>query len=508
MSEVRQIYYRGSLKFCNYSCSYCPFSKGKRSERQLEQDEKELFRFVELLQEKEFRGAVQIVPYGEALIHKYYWEALAKLSKLPNIEAVGAQSNFSFPVSQMLQVFEQAGGQKEKLRLWGTFHPEMVSVEKFLSQCQTLQREEVLFCVGAVGVPKETSLLQTLRRELDSSVYMWINKMDGLGRNYTEEEKKTFCEIDEYFELELRHHKANPQRCGSATLIDAKGDMYSCNLCRQKIGNIYAKDFEDLLNAERICKRKECDCYISYSNRKDMEELVFFHPYPAFRIPFYRRAVFFDVDGTLVFEGEKEINERRATWLRRLAGHSNIYLATSLPFEDAMKKVRPVADVICGGVFAGGGRLRWKEQAETKECFFPLEVKWLKRAEELQKEFGFRIRKYTRKNVIYKVVFSFFSEQILEEEQQLLENELWGGNLDFHIVKEENKWEITAKETGKLAGIRHICEMKGMTLREVAVFGNSEADLEMMKAVSFSVAAKGSSEQVKKAATIHVEGML
>ena len=50
-------------------------------------------------------GAVQIVPYGEALIHPYYWEGLAALSRSPVIDAVGAQSNFSFPTEEMLSVY-------------------------------------------------------------------------------------------------------------------------------------------------------------------------------------------------------------------------------------------------------------------------------------------------------------------------------------------------------------------------------------------------------------------
>lgn len=62
-------------------------------------------------------GAVQIVPYGEALIYPYYWEGLAALSKSPVIDAVGAQSNFSFPVKEMLSVYRNHGGELEKLRL-------------------------------------------------------------------------------------------------------------------------------------------------------------------------------------------------------------------------------------------------------------------------------------------------------------------------------------------------------------------------------------------------------
>ncbi len=197
---VRQIYYRGSLRFCNYSCGYCPFSKEKKSRRQLEEDERELFQFVEEIGQKKFAGAIQIVPYGEALIHRYYWRALAKLSRLSQIEAVGAQSNFSFSVEQMLGEFEKAGGEREKLRLWGTFHPDMVSEQDFLGVCHELKEAGVLFCAGAVGVPENVSLLLRIREKLDPTVYFWINKMDGLGRKYSREEIQAFSGL--YFAMQ------------------------------------------------------------------------------------------------------------------------------------------------------------------------------------------------------------------------------------------------------------------------------------------------------------------
>ncbi len=283
---VRQIYYRGSLRFCNYSCGYCPFSKEKESK--LEEDERGLFQFVEEIGQKKFAGAIQIVPYGEALIHRYYWRALAKLSRLSQIEAVGAQSNFSFSVEQMLGEFEKAGGEREKLRLWGTFHPDMVSEQDFLRVCHELKEAGVLFCAGAVGVPENVSLLLRIRENLDPAVYFWINKMDGLGRKYSREEIQAFSGLDPYFPLELRHYKADAAHCGSALFCNAKGEMYACNRCRRKSANLYGDPEETLWHISenaRICDRRECDCYISYCNRDDLEELASFGPYPAFRIP-------------------------------------------------------------------------------------------------------------------------------------------------------------------------------------------------------------------------------
>lgn len=290
---IRQIYYRGSLDFCNFSCSYCPFSKKKESKQVLQRDRKELFRFVHEIIRTGFNGAIQIVPYGEAMLHEYYWEAMAELSRHEKIQAVGAQSNFSFPVERMLRVFVDAGGRREKLRLWGTFHPEMIGLDDFLAQCRILQEAGILFCVGSVGVPGNIRILQKLRERLEDEIYMWINKMDGLGRRYTKEEIRLFAEIDPCFELELRrfqpHHTgsyADPSKglpCRDSLLIEGGGRIRPCVLCRQSMGDLYKDGWMNL--PEKSCSRKVCDCYLSYGSRSDIPELSVFCPYPAFRIP-------------------------------------------------------------------------------------------------------------------------------------------------------------------------------------------------------------------------------
>ena len=100
-------------------------------------------------------GAVLVVPYGEALLYPHYWEGLAALSQSARIDAAGAQSNFSFPAKQMLAVYRACGGDLQKLRLWGTFHPEMTSARQFADQCLYLASQGVSYCAGAVGDPRQ-----------------------------------------------------------------------------------------------------------------------------------------------------------------------------------------------------------------------------------------------------------------------------------------------------------------------------------------------------------------
>lgn len=498
--KKQQWYYRGSLKSCNYSCSYCPFSKKRSPSKKLEEDRQQLFRFIgKLKEQKNVGGAVQIVPYGEALIHKYYWEGLAELSRNERLDAVGAQSNFSFPVDEMLKLYEEQGGDIRKLRLWGTFHPEMTTVEEFLSQCETLRKWKVSFSVGVVGVPEQISHIRKLRDCLDDEIYLWVNQMDGLGRNYTESEIEAFLAIDEYFEMELKHHPADIELCKNSIFVEADGKMRKCNLCRQSMGNLY----EDNMQKSRVCLRKECSCYLAYNNRNE-QELFFFQPYPAFRIPVYPKAVFFDVDGTLVPPGARQVSDETGKRITALAKHCDVYLATSLPLEDAMRKTQNSSHVIRGGVFADGARcMIWKKEYDI---IYPMETAWLTHVDELKKKYGFHLHICRKEKSVYKVTLSFppgkfgrmesakdFAKQLMQE-LMITENCRW--------MLEDNCLQILRADRDKRTGILDISEKMGYKRDEIMVVGNSDNDVSMLEYFPFSVAVKNSSEQAKKAAKV------
>ena len=159
ITEKHTVLYRGSLKSCNYQCSYCPFSKHRGSAREYDRDREQWFRFVESLVGdgpsalERSVGAVMVVPYGEALIHDWYWQGLGRLTAGARLDCAGAQTNLSFSVSRSLDLYRQAGGQAEKLRLWATFHPEMTDVQTFAEQCRKICQAGVSICAGAGGVP-------------------------------------------------------------------------------------------------------------------------------------------------------------------------------------------------------------------------------------------------------------------------------------------------------------------------------------------------------------------
>lgn len=286
---MKQWFYRGSLKSCNYNCSYCPFSKNPSvSSEKLKRDEKDLVRFTDrILKFCEEHFAVMITPYGEALIHSYYIREMARLSLSPYVDFVGCQSNFSFSVSEILKMYEMCGGIMEKLRLWGTFHPEMILTEDFAEKCRRLYESRVSFSVGAVGIPEKIDEIRKLRELLPEGTYLWINRMEGLKRAYTDSEIKAFLKIDPYFFMELSENKSNKSACLDSVFVDADGTMKHCCLSGSEFGNLYEDDTEDYKSEgvlKNPCTRKRCSCFLAYCTQKK-PELSAMGKYPMFRIP-------------------------------------------------------------------------------------------------------------------------------------------------------------------------------------------------------------------------------
>lgn len=511
----RQWYYRGSLRACNYSCDYCPFSKHRISQRELQEDERAFFRFVDCflmrIQEDRASGhALQIVPYGEALVHEYYWRGLARVSRHFEVDAVGAQTNLSFPVEKMVSLYQQQGGDLQKLRLWCTYHPQMVSMEQFLESCQKLSGWKISYCVGVVGVPEHRERIQRLRDKLPEEVFLWINKMDGLKRNYTKKEIDAFLQIDPYFEQELTHHTNLPEvrSCGNQLFVEADGSISGCNLCRNHAGNIYDEHLD--FSTPPVCSRRECSCYLSYCNRHEAE-LLFLEPYPAYRIPRYPRAAFFDIDGTLLQSGEKSLSDKLLRKLHRLAEHTEIYVATSLPYEAARRKIKGLGDRLAGGVFGCGGLMVLFEDklpAEAGKSYGQYQC--LEIPEEsaasirpFEKKYGFRLHEYRWNQKLYKLTLEFPRRKgIVHWKQQQKREFVHALSVleQCQLLWEENCLEIVSTVAGKCRGVLQICEWRGYPREEVAVFGNSDQDAEMLAGFPFSVAVPGASKLAQKAA--------
>ncbi|NBJ93814.1 STM4011 family radical SAM protein [Parablautia muri] len=499
--------YRGSLKSCNYHCSYCPFSKHPMSGRELETDQNQWLSFLNGLEKYGTSmgiGALMVVPYGEALIHSWYLEGLAQVSSLSEIDAVGAQTNLSFPVQELLACFQRKGGDVKKLRLWATFHPEMVTVSEFVKKCRALMETGAKLCAGAVGAPENIGLLRQLREELPREIYLWINKMDGLRRRYTQEEEKAFSDIDPYFFRELIPVPADPAKCQGRLLVEGNGKIHTCNISREMGSS--RMEWEKAFFPAPLCRNKRCSCFLAYGGRNDFLNKMLFGEYPLFRIPRHPKAVFLDVEGTLLI-GKGIPKELSAHGGRRLpleekkecppdilAGLEALYrektwllFATTLPYQEAMKRCGRIWHLFRGGIFAGGAHLVLEEnegKKDSKRVYFHfLEGPWHEWLEPLKQKFSFRLFTYKRDGRLYKI--TLFRPSLRpwngREAGELFAAVPDTGREKARYLIEGNCMQIVPAKADKAEGVKTICKWLGISVRETFAAGDSKEDEGMVR---------------------------
>ena len=263
-----QIYYRGSLSSCNYSCGYCPFAKTKNTREELRQDQNEVERFTDWVSEQKSRSlSILFTPWGEALGHRYYRRALVELSRLPQVRRVCIQTNLSAPLID----FE--GASKDSLSLWVTFHPGETSLEKFLGKCRELDAMNVRYSVGIVGMRDHLNDMEELRRKLSDSVYLWVNAYKREPNYYKAEDLVRIRRVDRHFDINNQRYPSLGKACRAGEshfTIDGSGDVRSCHFVDQVIGNIFRDDISQLLTP-RLCPVESCGCYIGYIHRPELQ---------------------------------------------------------------------------------------------------------------------------------------------------------------------------------------------------------------------------------------------
>ncbi len=494
--------YRGFLKSCNYSCSYCPFSKHKSSSMELKKDEESLARFVghisdinkECDDQKYRISGVMITPYGEASIHPYYWEALAKLSVLQGMEKVGLQTNLSFDIDKMLAIYDQAGGDKTKLSVWATYHPEQVKESIFLLQCDKLLSWGVSFCVGAVGNPEKITELQSFYNKLPANVYFWINQMDGLKRNYTMEEVCDFCEMDPFFEEELKGHESDPSMCENRLFVEADGTMKSCNISRPKALNWY--DAAPWQMFEDHCTKRQCSCYLAYGGRRDFHKA--FGELSIFRVPKMFDAMFLDLDGTLIPEGKRDgLSDITRAKLKGLTRRMPIFLITSYPLEYVKQILKEDIYLFKGISCASGGLNLLLDQSGQKITdikIIPLQNLPISKIRSFAKKYHAHVSIYHYNKEIYKITIHgrkgfVWNETAVHEIKAFLP-------CGSRCFVEKHCLEIVSFEARKESAVQYFCKLLGLDVTRIYALGNDEEDKEMMKIMDSKNINQGENENV------------
>jgi hypothetical protein len=282
------ILYRGPLSSCNYSCAYCPFAKTTNTRTELEDDAQKLSRFVSWVAGRTESIGILFTPWGEALFHRHYQQAIAQLSHLPHIRRVAIQTNLSCRLDWL------RGCQPERVALWATYHPTQTSRARFLTQCRELDQLGVRHSVGAVGFKEAFPEIVALRGELNPDTYLWINATKREPDYYSAEDIARFSEVDPIFALNTVHHPSHGKSCRAGTSafsVDGDGTMRRCHFIKEPIGNIYDAGFERALT-KRPCANETCGCHIGYVHLDPLNLYSIFGEGVLERIPspqFWRR---------------------------------------------------------------------------------------------------------------------------------------------------------------------------------------------------------------------------
>lgn len=426
-----------------------------------------------------------IAPYGEVLGLDYYWTFLGQLTALPQIAMVGVQTNLSFGQEGFDQFIRQ-GGDRSKLTLWATYHPQMVTRANFLAQVDWVSAQ-VQLSVGTVGVPEALEEIRDLKAGLPHVVYLWINALDPPKRPYTIAEIEEFTAIDPLFPLELKSYPCDLSVCDGgrkSLFVTYQGEAYLCNKQKKSLGNLYTK--EPL--TPPLETKGRCDCYLSYCHRQDLPALEALGQGLGLRVPIHPpiKTICFDLDGTLLDETGR-LPESTIQAVAQLAKTCTIYLVTMRPMINALAKCGAIKPYLSGGVFASGAQIKdfTSGYGHTQPLSVTIEAQ------------GAKVRHYQEQGQIYKT--TILSGKQDDELYQTLQARY---GQDCTTTQEGRVISLVHQLCSKEKGLFHLLEKLGQDPAQVLVVGNDQADCPMLQAFPQSVAVPTASPAAKEAAKL------
>ncbi len=262
------ILYRGPLSSCNYACGYCPFAKTRNTIAELRDDAAKLNRFVDWVEQQAPREiGVLFTPWGEALIHRVYQQALLRLGAMPHVRRAAIQTN----LAGSLQWLDAA--ERDTIALWCTFHPTETTVERFAAKIHRLRGMGIRHSVGTVGVKEHFEVIEELRRQLPDDTYLWVNAIKKHPRYYGDEHVTFLSAIDPLFPVNLRDHPSRGKACRAghtSFTVDGDGTARRCHFIETPLGKIHDPDFESRLSP-RACTNAVCRCHIGYVHLEELQ---------------------------------------------------------------------------------------------------------------------------------------------------------------------------------------------------------------------------------------------
>ena len=149
---------------------------------------------------------------------------------------------------------------------------------------------------------------------------------------------------------------------------------------------------------------------------------------------------------------------------------TRLFFATTLPYEEAMKRCRYIRRLFQGGIFAGGAhiRLEYEQNAgEGMESCSEEDIDSLKRGKEYFAWLDEQVGEYFT-TLKRKYRFNILMAQAPE----------YGEQIRYYI--EGNCLQIVAGKADKASGVKTLCRWLGISPEEVVAIGDSEEDKGMM----------------------------
>lgn len=265
MSQRWNILYRGPLSSCNYACGYCPFAKTRNTREELREDARKLTRFLDQVEHHEDREiGVLFTPWGEALVHRAYRQALLRLGRMNHVYRAAIQTNLACSLDWLDEV------DRDTVALWCTFHPTETTVEIFSSKIHRLREMGIRHSVGVVGMNEHQNDISGLRAALPPETYLWINAYKRVTDYYRAEDIEFLRSIDRLFPTNNQRHPSRGLPClaGHASFtVDGDGTVRRCHFIASPLGNFYDEGFASRLAPSPVaCVNDTCGCHIGYVN--------------------------------------------------------------------------------------------------------------------------------------------------------------------------------------------------------------------------------------------------
>ncbi len=261
MALKLSLLYRGPVTSCNLGCGYCPFAHTADPPEVVDADRIGVARLVSWAERRQSaKLRFFFTPRGEALLHAYYREAIVRLSQCSSVERVAVQTNLSVGLEWL------RGAVAPRVALWCSYHPGLISRERFLGQRAVLDDLGIRHSVGMVGLHEHLDEIEAMRRALPESVYLWVNA-HRRGTGYTTPADRARIEaVDPLFGYSLEHHPSYGRACATgATVVsvDHLGRVRRCHFVDTLIGHLEDPDLERRLGPQR-CPNERCGCHIGY----------------------------------------------------------------------------------------------------------------------------------------------------------------------------------------------------------------------------------------------------